>query len=279
MALLYDVIEVSGRLQYITHDSLARDFQGDQLAAIHLMELPDEQDAVAQLGFITAQLPTCIAGFGGSYHDGSQWVITFERGPLVDGDKRQAVQDLRLHLAHMSTLNPSIKVTQEIVLTRDRLLDHYLQWPGIGMPGGGLMLPHGRSGVNPRLLGFTDLLRGVVVEACGYSLTRLCRGYPYSCGFPEDEHVCTGDVFTDALQAWFERRIAPGDEAGDGYGEVVEEPVAEEPQPEKIREVRCYGTPRGPMPPIEELRREYEAYLGREFSDWEIEEIWRTGLI
>ena len=279
MALLYDVIEVSGRLQYITHDSLARDFQGDQLAAIHLMELPDEQDADAQLGFITAQLPTCIAGFGGSYHDGSQWVITFERGPLVDGDKRQAVEDLRLHLAHMSTLNPSIKVTQEIVLTRDRLLDHYLQWPGIGMPGGGLMLPHGRSGVNPRLLGFTDLFRRVVVEACGYSLTRLCRGYPYSCGFPEDEHVCTGDVFTDALQAWFERRIAPGDEAGDGYGEVVEEPVAEEPQPEKIREVRCYGTPRGPMPPIEELRREYEAYLGREFSDWEIEEIWRTGLI
>ena len=279
MALLYDVIEVSGRLQYITHDSLARDFQGDQLAAIHLMELPDEQDADAQLGFITAQLPTGIAGFGGSYHDGSQWVITFERGPLVDGDKRQAVEDLRLHLAHMSTLNPSIKVTQEIVLTRDRLLDHYLQWPGIGMPGGGLMLPHGRSGVNPRLLGFTDLLRGVVVEACGYSLTRLCRGYPYSCGFPEDEHVCTGDVFTDALQAWFERRIAPGDEAGDGYGEVVEEPVAEEPQPEKIREVRCYGTPRGPMPPIEELRREYGAYLGREFSDWEIEGIWGTGLI
>ena len=279
MALLYDVIEVSGRLQYITHDSLARDFLGDHLAATHFIERRDEQDADAQLGFITAQLPTCIAGFGGSYHDGSQWVITFERGPLVDGDKRQAVEDLRLHLAHMSTLNPSIKVTQEIVLTRDRLLDHYLQWPGIGMPGGGLMLPHGRSGVNPRLLGFTDLLRGIVVEACGYSLSRLCRGYPYGCGFPEDEHVCTGDVFTDAFQAWFERRIAPGDEAGDGYGEAVEEPVAEEPQPEKIREVLCYGTPRGPMPPIEELRREYEAYLGREFSDWEIEEIWGTGLI
>ena len=105
MALLYDVIDVSGRLQYISHDSLARDFEGDQLAAIHLFELPDDQDADAQLGFITAQLPTCIAGFGGSYHDGSQWVITFERGPLVDGDKRQAVHDLRLHLAHMAALN------------------------------------------------------------------------------------------------------------------------------------------------------------------------------
>ena len=82
-----------------------------------------------------------VSQAGGSYHDGSQWVITFERGPLVDGDKRQAVQDLRLHLAHMSTLNPSIKGHPRDRADEDRLLDHYLQWPGIGMPGGGLMLP------------------------------------------------------------------------------------------------------------------------------------------
>ena len=279
MALLYDLINVSGRLQYISHLSLARDFDGDQVAAIHLIELPDHQDVDAQLGFITAQLPTCVAGFGGSYDDGSQWVITFERGPIIDGDKRQAVHDLRLHLAHMAALDPSVKVTQEIVLTRDRLLDHYPVWPGIGQAGGGLMLPHGLGGANPRGLGFTDLLRGIVVEACGYSLSRLCRAYPSGCGFPQEDHACTGDVFTDALQAWFERRIAPGDEDGEGDVEVAEEPAAQEPEPEKVREVRCYGTRRGPMPPIEELRREYEAYLGGEFSDWEIEEIWGTGLI
>ena len=61
MALLYDVIEVSGRLQYISHDSLARDFQGDQLAAIHLMELPDERsNAVRSLMATSArQYKTC----------------------------------------------------------------------------------------------------------------------------------------------------------------------------------------------------------------------------
>ena len=82
--------------------------------------------------------------------------------------------------------------------------------------------------------------------------------------------MCTGDVFTDAFQAWFERRIAPGDEDGDGYVEVAEEPAAQEPEPEKVREVRCYGTRRGPMPPIEELRRECGAGLGGELGEWTV---------
>lgn len=209
MALLYERLNVSGRLQYINHQTLARDFDGDQLAVIHLIEVPDDQDVAAQLEFIAAQLPTCVAGFGGTYEDGSQWVVTFERGPLAAGGKATAVRDLRLHLAHMQALNPRAKVAQQVVLTRRQLLDHYPTWPNRGLTNAAVAAG-ALVAVDPNRLGVTDLLRGIAVEACGYSLADFCRAYPTGCGFPKVEHVCAGDVFGDVFQAWLERRISAG---------------------------------------------------------------------
>lgn len=209
MALLYERIDVSGRLQYINHQTLARDFDGDQLAAIHLIELPDDQDVDAQLEFITAQLPTCVAGFGGTYDDGSKWVITFERGPVAGGDKRAAVRNLGLHVARMNALNPRVKVTRQVVLTRRQLLDYYPSWPNRGLTNAAVAAGALVS-VDPNRLGVTDLLRGIAVEACGYSLRDFCRAYPTGCGFPRQDHTCTGDVFGDVFQALIERRISAG---------------------------------------------------------------------
>jgi len=276
MAFLYERIDVSGRLQYISHQSEARDFDGDQIAAIHLLEVPEAQDVDAQLGFITSQLPTLVAGFGGSYHDGSQWLITFERGPAGGSNKAADVRNLRRHLARVIELDPAIKVVQELVLTRQQLRKLYPRWPNRGLSRraraeGALVM------VDPDNLGVTDLLRGIVAEACGLSLADLCRAYPSGCGFPGEDHTCTGNVFSDVFQAWNERRIAPGDDEGPWEEEAsnddgVEEGAHEPAPPQAV----C--KPRGPQPPADELRPRYEAMMGHALSDEEIDFIWFTGM-
>ena len=210
MALLYERLDVSGRLQYINHQTLARDFDGDQLAAIHLITLPDNQDVAAQLEFIFAQLPTCVVAFGGTYEDGSQWVVTFERGPLGVGGKATALRDLRLHLGRVVALDPRVTVAQQVVLTRRQLLDWYPTWPNRGLTNAAVAAG-ALVAIDPNRLGVTDLLRGIAVEACGYSLMDFCRAYPTGCGFPNEEHDCTGDVFGDIFQAWLDRRITAGE--------------------------------------------------------------------
>ncbi len=159
MAFLYEQIDVYGHLQYICHQALARDFEGDQIAAIHLLEVPEDQDVDAQLGFITSQLPTFVAGFGGSYHDGSQWIITFERGPASGRNKQADVRNLRRHLARVIELDPAIKVVQELVLTRQQMRKLYPIWSHRILSGRDLA-EGGRVVVDPDSLGVTDLLRG-----------------------------------------------------------------------------------------------------------------------
>ncbi len=211
MAFLYERIDASGWLQYISHQAEALDFEGDQIAAIHLLEVPEDQDVDAQLGFITSQLPTFVAGFGGSYRNGSQWLITFERGPAGGRDKQADVRNLRRHLARVIKLDPTIKVVQELVLTRQQLRKLYPRWPNRGLSRRDLA-EGARVMVDLDSLGVTDLLRGIAVEACGYSLPDLCQAYPTGCGFPGEDHTCTSNVFNDVFQAWYERRIASGDE-------------------------------------------------------------------
>ncbi len=276
MAFLYERIDVSGRLQYIAHQAEALDFEGDQIAAIHLLEVPEDQDVDAQLGFITSQLPTFVAGFGGSYPDGSQWLITFERGPAGGRDKQADVRNLRRHLARVIKLDPTIKVVQEAVLTRQQLRKLYPIWSNRILSGRDLA-EGGRVVVDPDSLGVTDLLRGIAAEACGLSLRDLCRAYPSGCGFPGEDHTCTGNVFSDVFQAWNDRRIAPGDEAP----EDVEEHVEESPD-EAVYEPRHpprVSKPRGPQPPADELRPQYEAWMGSELSDEDIDLIWSTGML
>ena len=210
MALLYERLDVSGRLHYINHRTLARDFDGDQLAAIHLITLPDDQDLAAQLEFIFAQLPTCVVAFGGTYDDGSQWVVTFGRGPLGIGGNATALRDLRLHLARVTVLNPQVKVAQQVVLARRQSFDDYPRWPNRGLINSAVAAG-ALVAVDPNRLGVTDLLRGIAFEACGYSLMDFCRAYPTGCGFPEEAHDCVGDVFGDVFQAWLERRITAGE--------------------------------------------------------------------
>ncbi len=278
MAFLYERINVSGRLQYIAHQSEALDFEGDQIAAIHLLEVPEDQDVDAQLGFITSQLPTFVAGFGGSYHDGSQWLITFERGPAGGRDKQADVRNLRRHLARVIKLDPAIKVVQEVVLTRQQLRKLYPIWSNRLLSGRDLA-EGGRVVVDPDSLGVTDLLRGIAAEACGLSLRDLCRAYPSGCGFPGEDHTCTGNVFSDVFQAWNDRRIAPGDDEGPWEEEVSD---GEESAYEAVYEPRHpprVSKPRGPQPSVDELRPRYESSMGCELSDEDIDLIWWTGML
>ena len=274
MAFLYEQIAVAGRLQYISHQSLARDFESKQLAVIRLLNLPDDQDVDAQLDFITSALPTFVAGFGGTYPDGSQWIITFERGLACHPKKRENVRGLRRHLDRVLEVNPRLELVQELVLTRKQLRAVYPTFSDRPpsrrdrAEGVGVM-------ADPDTLGFTDLLRGIAVQGCGYSLLDMCRAFPTSCGFPWEDHVCNQDVFTDVFQAWNEQRIAPGDEQVSRASTVPVNDVPPSPQIPRDRPVKL----RGPMPPHEELRPSYEAQVGGKLTDVDIEFIWSTGLI
>lgn len=205
MALLYERLNVSGRLKYVMNQARARDFDGAQTAAIHLIGVPNDHDVEAEFSFLTSHLASNVCAMAGEYDDGSQWIVTFERGPGADSTDThpgfpRGAEGLARTLTRALQLSPHLEVLDEVILTQSDLKFWYHEQAG--------------SKYHPNL-GMTNMVRGLAAEACGYELSRVSE-FPFSaCAFADGEgsdgHECTGDFFNDVFQAWLDGKIQPGD--------------------------------------------------------------------
>ncbi len=207
MAFLYSQFDVEGRPRHVLHQANARDFASDQVGIVHFLLLPEDQDLEAEIGFFTSWLPSHIAAVGGEWLDGSQWMMTLERGPVqgsanVQGDRSNQVSDsfitLQTLFRRALELNPRLEVSGELRLTSAELHQVFADADAVG------------SGVVD--LSFTNQLRALVAEACGYPLREVVEHWLDGCAFPSASHECQGDFFTDVFQASAEGRIKSGDE-------------------------------------------------------------------
>lgn len=203
MALLFDRLDVTGRLKYVMNQSRATDFEGVQTGAIHLIGVPLDQDVSAELNFLTSHLASNVCAMAGEYEDGSQWIVTFERGPGGDASDQlypgfaRGAEGLARVLTRALQLNPRLEVLDELILTPAEMAAWY----------------EGTFGfvVNAPEFSATTMMRSLAAEACGYPLPMLAVSLGADCAFPfADEHDCSGDFFSDVFQAWLDGEIHPG---------------------------------------------------------------------
>ncbi len=206
MALLFDQLELSGRLKYVYTDRSARDFLADQLVALRVTHVPTEQDLDAEIGFLTSVLPTYAAALGGEYPDGAQWIVTLERAPIergaVDDDDAAAATNAQATLtegyARALALNPGLRLESVLVLNAEELVEMYEV--------------HDIAVLSTCEMPIVDQLWSLTAQACGYGVDRLVGTWPRGCAFPNEPHACAGEFFSDIYDAWISGMIKPGDE-------------------------------------------------------------------
>jgi hypothetical protein len=172
------------------------------LVTAHRVVVPDDQHSVTEERFTLAHLPLAVVGFHGVDPDGSGWFVTFQAagttaGRSQYGEPADVVRLLNAGFRRALSLNPRAILLEEFALTVDDILEAYAD-----------------AGVAPDELATwtaADLVRGLIAELCGASLSLLARGYPAGCAYADMRHECAGDVFSDVFGEWAAGRyLAPG---------------------------------------------------------------------
>lgn len=182
MAYLVDQLNLSGTLQYFQVQSLARDFDEEQVAAIRLHGVPRALDLPTEMAVITAMRPTHVAAFAGTTGAGNQWIVILERALASPGDRLRYFDDRSERLHTCDGTDTTIYLSEE-------------QLRAIYADAG--------AGPQTDLIGFTSLLMGLQVEAFGYPLVEVVANMNAECAFlGDEEHDCEGSFFADIGGVW-----------------------------------------------------------------------------
>lgn len=160
-------------------------------AVAQLIALGDGQDADVEADFLAAHLPLGLARLQGSDPQGVGWVLL-----LQAGSARAA--------SMFGTGNPYWPMTDAM----DRALQYNTEARVIherGWQREDLLQVYGRAGVEPQALTdwtVADLALGLVAECCYVPLTQIAAGRASGCAFPNLDHDCTHEVFSDVFAMW-----------------------------------------------------------------------------
>jgi hypothetical protein len=219
MTYLYNVLPfpAGSRLTGIWSNRDVDPSVADGIASGHLILLPDDQHAEVEGDFLTSHMPFWVAALGGALPDGQPWLFIVQKAPadvsfgLVGADDPAWV--LRDSLFRALRFNDGAWLGEELIWSRDDILDVY-RWEGI----------------DPESLdswSMASLLRGLLAECCYVDLGDVVNGLESGCAFPDIEHDCTGDVFSDVFARWATGRMThpepADDEAEDWEGAFITE--------------------------------------------------------
>lgn len=153
----------------------------------HLIWLGEGQDPDVEWDFLGSHLRFNIGGITGMGPDGGPWMLLLQVAPLV-GRADEAVEMMTEAMGRALDFNPSAWVGDSFAWSAEDLrvlyakqgvdVDDVLDW------------------------GVVDLVFGLLAECCNVELTQIVSGRMAQCAFPDDEHECTHDVFTDVFSRW-----------------------------------------------------------------------------
>lgn len=192
----------------------------DGVVSLHLLDLPDGQQGNTEISMARAHLPFASTSIHGVYPDGSQWMLLTQTVPLpVDAgveSTEAAEQMLNAQMIRYLNLNPFASVVSERFMNRYELLTGYQQQ---GVDFAGL----GEWSVD-------ELLAGLITEMCSVELAEVVEGNKLGCTFPDLDHYCTGNAFTDVFAQWSRGLLAPSGDVDEwSPGEVTWTPAIEVP--------------------------------------------------
>lgn len=153
----------------------------------HFIMLGAGQDADVEWDFIGSHLPFHSGGLTGVGPGGTPWVFIIQVAPDL-GDPDAAVDRMTDAVSRVLDFNPEAWLGETVSLTREELVsafadafvdeDDVADWS------------------------FAELVFGLLAECCSVDLPQIAVGRVGQCAFPDDEHECTHEVFTDVFARW-----------------------------------------------------------------------------
>ena len=173
----------------------------DGVALLHLIDLPEGQQGNVEESMAHGLLPFAGTSIHGVYPEGSEWMVMAQVG-IVDeasgfDSHDEAADTFRAHLERYLQVNPSATVVSEALLHRFAMITGYQQ---SGVP------IHDVADWSVE-----EFLAGMVCEMCGVDLENVVAGRDSGCSFPDMDHFCTGDAFSDVFAQWARGLLMRGD--------------------------------------------------------------------
>ncbi len=180
------------RMTGIWSNSWVDESIGDEVAIGHLISFPDNQDAGLESDFLSSHMPFNVGGFSGVYPDGNPWMFVLQKAPADVSGRLMREEDphwlMRDSLQRALRFNHEATIVDELTWTRGKLEFAY----------------HLEGIDTDDIADWTiaDLIRGLLTECCYVELSDIVDRHSAGCAFPNIEHDCAGDVFTDVFARW-----------------------------------------------------------------------------
>ena len=219
--------EPGSRMTGIWQAGVDLDADAELVATASLVRFGRDQHDQLEADFMGSHLPFHFGGFHGVGPDGHPWAMMLQVAPSSAAD---LVGSDSVNWPMSDGLDRALHYNWEAELLSDRgfqrldLLDIYTE-----------------RGVEPSAVEdwtVPELMLGLLAECCYVSLRQIVAGRITQCAFPDAEHDCQRDVFSDVFARWG---------AGELRGEEPELPEGDEPEPEPPRRpAKKFGPGRPP---------------------------------
>ncbi len=204
--------EPGSRMTGLWQAGVNLDLDAELVATASLVQFGRDQHDQLEADFLGSHLPFQFGGFHGVGPDGHPWAMMLQVAPASSAE---LVGSYSPFWPMSDGLDRALHYNWEAELVLDRgftrldLVDIYVE-----------------RGVDRWMLEdwtVPDLMLGLLAECCYVPLYQMAVGRITQCAFPDTEHECQHEVFSDVFAMWG---------AGELPGDVPELPSAEEEAPE-----------------------------------------------
>lgn len=209
---LSELAEVSGRLQHVHLETRSVDVASDSGLLITRFEIPQERAIEAELGVARAGLGGFVAGAGGQYVHGDQWMVLLQQVPPRAEKAALSIRDDALARADVRRIDGEFWASEGIVRTYFAARAATAQVENSDVSPS--QEPPAASSIRQlqrlaQTVSFSSLAQLLCVELTNFPLEKALVGFPLACGFPDRDHYCKGDVLSDIMNGWLDLNGQP----------------------------------------------------------------------
>ena len=203
--------EPGSRMTGIWQAAVDLDTDTELVATASLVRFGRDQHDQLEADFMGSHLPFHFGGFHGVGPDGHPWAMMLQVAPSAAAD---LVGSDSVYWPMSDGLERALHYNWEAELLSDRGLR---RWDLVDI--------YAERGIDPTSVEdwtVPELMLGLLAECCYLPLGQIVTGRTVQCAFPDIDHECQRDVFSDVFARWG---------AGELRGEEPELPVEDEPEP------------------------------------------------
>ncbi len=206
--------EPGSRMTGIWQAAVDLDVDTELVATASLVQFGQDQHDQLEADFLGSHMPFQFGGFHGAGPDGHPWALMLQVAPASSAElvgSSSPFWPMSDGLMSALQYNWEAELLLDRGFTRSDLLDIYVE-----------------RGVDRSMIedwSVPDLMLGLLAECCYIPLEQIVVGRITQCAFPDTEHECQHDVFSDVFAMW-----GSGQLRGEEPELVLEEELPYEPE-------------------------------------------------